>query len=220
MDVHYPYAEGIARLRLLYRLPLPLSTSRLIQVCEGGAPVSVWAGSVERVSVEALLRGAVEVQPGVDAVALPGTWDIARTGVDAAAVLFAAHRLLRPGGVVLGHCENVLALRALCSMAGWHRLLRSALGRGHAATARGYMRTMAVAGFESVECSFVQPHLADPMGLIPTDTAAARAQFLRVTRAERGHFNAAAYAARIGLAWAGLGGVQQGHLFFWGYKAC
>jgi hypothetical protein len=66
----------------------------------------------------------------------------------------------------------------------------------------------------------VRPNIAAPMGLIPADRVAARAEFLRSVRAMRGHYSVFGYAPRLLLAWLGLGGLQQGQLFFWARRPC
>ena len=99
-------------------------------------------------------------------------------------------------------------------------MLASMLGGSQPASAGAFLRALKAAEFDSPHCSFVQPSIEDPMGLIPIDFNAARAQFLRAIRSERGHFGPLAYAARIGLSQVGLGGMQQANLFFWGRKAC
>lgn len=219
MDVQYPYAEGIARLRLMYRLPLPTGQLSLLELVSLEDTPRLWPDTGRRQRIHDFLGSEAPPTKGLDAIALPGIWG-AHTALPAGPVLAAAHRALRPGGVVVGHFANPLALCSLLSVGGWRRLLRAALGGGQPASAGACLRALQAAGFESLNCSFVQPSIDDPMGLIPIDFIAARAQFLRAIRSERGHFSPLAYAARIGLSQVGLGGMQQAHLFFWGRKAC
>lgn len=220
MDVQYPYASVEARLRLLYRLPLPRERKRQIQVGERSLGGPEWLESPHHLSVEELLRGQGEVGSGVDVVGLPGAVDACADEAQVMALLRAAHGLLRPGGVVVGHCQNPWALKVLRHRLGWRHLRRLARIGGPVGSAASCVRVLNRAGFLAVQCGYVQPDLSDPMGLIPSQRDAARAQFLRVTRAERGHFAPPAYALRIGLAWAGWGGAQQREVFYWGQKAC
>jgi hypothetical protein len=217
MDVQYPYADGIARLRLLYRLPLPPGPLKVLQVGgDAGSPcVDTDGPGGAQVLPLADLVPLAATHPGrFDAVALPGTWDAA--GADTpAAVLASAWDLLVPGGFVVGHCAHLAALRHLGSVKGLWRAARSRV-----ATAGACQAALRAAGFQAVQCFYVQPQLADPMGLIPTDKAASRAHFLRAVRAEQGHFGRVAYAARIALSQCGLGGLQQAQLFYWACKPC
>jgi hypothetical protein len=217
MDVQYPYAEGPARRQLMYRLPLPAGPQSLLLVEGPGAPSGLhegWSGAVQRVDGESWLAASSTAQTAFDVVALPGAWDLG-AGVAAPDLLKRANAALAPGGVVVGHADHLLALRRLATPAGWWQAWRSPV-----ASVRACRRVLQAAGFKQVSCFHVQPSLDDPMGLIPDDRAASRAQFLRAVRAEQGHFSAPAYAARVLLAQLGLGGLQQLQLFFWARKPC
>lgn len=220
MDVQHPYANSEARLRLLYSLPLPTERSCLLQVGASKASMPLWPGALQHLTLDELPGLPQQLGGAVDAVALPSTVDALACAAELDALFMSVHRLLRPGGVVVGHCRNPWALKALGHTLGWRRLRRLAGAGGPVGSAAGCAQALSRAGFDAVQCSYVQPDMADPMGLIPSDRQAARAQFLRITRAERGHFHPADYAARIALAWAGWGGAQQREVFYWGCKPC
>ena len=214
MDVEYPYADGLSRRQLLYRLPLTPQPRRLLLVCDDAGSQRLgdgWGSAVTRMSASAT---AAVSGGNFDAVALPD-----QPPEQIQALLQMAHRRLVPGGVVIGHFENPLALRRLGTLNGWAGLARS-LMPGAIRSAAGCKAALARAGFQDAACFFVQPNMDSPMGLIPCEQLAARAQFLRSIRSAQGHHGRVAYAARVALAMAGLGGLQQPQLFFWAGKAC
>ncbi len=222
MDVEYPYAEDSSRRQLLYRLPTAPSPRRLLVVGEDADLVGPgWGGPVGTAMPRELAAAQAGAAAVVDAVALPGVLGLSgEPGPRAAQVLDGAWRRLVPGGVVVGHVEHRLTLRRLTSAAGLAAMARSIGGAGMLGSAKDCAAALRRAGFEDPECYYVVPNLDHPMGLIPCHPAAARAHFLRATRASQGHFNPVAYGARLLLARLGLGGMQQAQIFFWARKPC
>lgn len=221
MDVEYPFATELSRRQLLYRLPTAPAPRRLLLVADRddphdlahgwGGPVTAWT----RAQVQAAGAGV-----RFDAVALPGVLG-ARTATPGTADLLAAvQRLLVPGGVVVGHVDHLLALRRLATPGGLARLVGAIASPGVVGTAAACTRALQRAGFVQPQCYYVQPSLSAPMGLIPCDRAAARAQFLRAVWSAQDQYSRPAFAARLLVATLGLGGLQQQELFFWATKPC
>jgi hypothetical protein len=223
MDVEYPYAQGQARLQLLYRLPSAPPPRRLLLVTdliEGDGIGAGWGGPVTRVASSALDTAATDGGARFDAVAVPavlggGTAELSSRHA-VLPWLQRLHELLVPGGLIVGHVDNLYALRRWATPSGLLAALRPA-AMGSAADCRA---TLLDAGFTLPECFYVQPSIVSPMGLIPCERVASRAHFLRSIRAAQGHYGHSAYAARLLMAWLGLGGMQQAQLFFWARKAC
>ena len=223
MDVQYPYAEGLSRRQLLYRLPGAPAPRRLLVVHTGaneaallgggwGAPVSVVASC----ELQALAAHGGE---RFDAVALPAVLS-AGQGTAGADVLTLARGLLVPGGVAIGHLEHGCALRRWASLAGLRAVAGALLGTQGLGSPSQCQRALRRAGFSEPACFFVQPNIDEPMGLIPSDIVAARAHFLRSVRSSRHHYGRLGYALRLALTRAGLGGTLQPQLFFWARRPC
>lgn len=227
MDVEYPFAAGVSRRQLLYRLPSTPLPRRLLLVSDTAESELIgggWGGPVTTLpssETDAALR-----QGGAcfDAVALPGLLGARATSVQRQAddehLLHVAFALLISGGVVVGHLENICALRRVTSRHGLAQVARAALRPGAIVSASRCKGALVRAGFIEPECYYVQPSIAEPMGLIPSEPVPARAQFLRVARSAQGHHGRFAYAARLLIAHLGLGGMQQRELFFWARKPC
>ena len=227
MDIEYPYADGASRRQLLYRLPSTPQPRRLLLIGEAvdcGLIGEGWGGPITT-----LTRAQVNAFPSLDearfdAVALP--WVVGSKGIDdvrrpnGVQLFRLAHRLLVPGGVVMGHLANIWTLRRITSLRGLVEVTGSLVRRGVIGGASRCKDTLTLAGFAEPECYYVQPNIESPMGLIPCDPRTARAHFLRSVRSARGHHSGPAYAARLMVAFLGLGGLQQSELFFWAKKPC
>ncbi len=222
MDIDFPFAEDKSRQQLLYRLPTAPAPRRLLLV--GNDPDGIargWDGPVTTVAVVDLADAASPDGADFDAVALPGLTDmVAAGGTGALRLLADARRRLVPGGLVIGHLEHALTLRRLARPRQVAAILASLVGGGLIGSAAGCRKALLQSGFVEPECYYVVPSFDAPMGLIPCHPVAARAWFLRAVRAAEGHFSAPAYASRLLLAFMGLGGHQQGQLFFWARKTC
>lgn len=227
MDVEYPYAEGLARRQLLYRLPSAPSPRRLLLVSDIADSALIgggWGGPVTVVGSQQLHSAVQQGEGCFDAVALPQLagsgreWRQSPTGAEQLLVL--AHRLLVPAGVVVGHVENMFTLRRLASVRGIVGFGGDWIRPGSIGSATRCRKVLQRAGFTDTECYYVQPSIESPMGLIPCEPKPARAHFLRAIRSARGHYSRPAYAMRVLVAWLGLGGMQQSALFFWATKAC
>lgn len=215
VDADFPYAEDIARLRLLYRLQVTSGDLLVIGAAQMASELARdWPG---RCRLAGSSRSVGAQEGAFDVVALPG-WLVGSTREPATRdELKRVHGLLRPGGWVIGHIEQACTLRRLLGGRGWWAALRPERAVGHPA---GCAAALADAGFEAPAVWYVRPNIAAPMGLIPADRVAARAEFLRSVRAMRGHYSVFGYAPRLLLAWLGLGGLQQGQLFFWARRPC
>jgi hypothetical protein len=221
MDVQYPYADGLARQHLLYRLPAVPAPRRLLLAYGDRAHKSIangWDGPVEVIAGVKLVAYAKHHTAKFDAIALP---QVLGTGsVAAAQTLRAAHHLLVPGGAVIGHVDHLAAWRRLASLGGLGRWLRSATGRAVVGTPAHCLLELARAGFERRECYYVHPHIDSPLSLIPCHQGSARYHFVRAVRLAPNLHGRAGYLVRLAVARLGLGGAQQPQLFFWASKPC
>lgn len=219
MDVEYPYADGLSRRQLLYRLPSTPEPRRLLLVSDDGQSDLIgggWGGPVTVVTRATLGAKVGRDAAQFDAVAMP--W-ISASG-DSTALLRSATHFLVPGGVVVGHLENLRTVRRLASMRGLTAFAGAVRDRRLIGSPRACRNTLLAAGFIDPECYFVQPSIEAPMGLIPCAPVPARAHFLRAIRTMRGSYGRSAYAIRLLAAFVGLGGMQQPELFFWAKKPC
>lgn len=223
MDVEYPFASAQSRRQLLYRLPTAPAPRRLLLVADRADPddfIHGWGGPVTAWTRAQVQADGAAAGARFDAVALPGVLG-ARTATPGTTDLLAAvQRLLVPGGVVVGHVDHLLALRRLATPGGLARLVGAMARPGVVGTAAACTRALQRAGFVQPQCYYVQPSLSAPMGLIPCDRAAARAQFLRAVWSAQDQHSRPAFAARLLVATLGLGGLQQQELFFWATKPC
>lgn len=227
MDVEYPYADGLSRRQLLYRLPSTPQPRRLLLVSNeadsdliGGG----WGGPVTVVTRSGLDAAIAHGEPRFEAVALP--WVLGSGALsdghptNGLQLLCAVHRVLVPGGFVVGHLTNLRTLRRLVSLRGWGGIVAAAGRPGAIGSASGCKAALLRAGFIEPECYYVQPSIESPMGLIPSEPVPARAHFLRSIRSAQGHHGRVAYALRLTVAYVGLGGMQQPQIFFWARKPC
>ncbi|MCW5661954.1 MAG: hypothetical protein KIT60_29985 [Burkholderiaceae bacterium] len=217
MDANFPFAEDDARLRLLYRLPLPTGAGDMLVVGKTDMADLLkagWTGNCTHAeSWRALGGGAAHF----DVVATPGLDLDAGDPEEAVGTLRRALSLLRPGGFIVGHMEHSCTLRGLANGRGWRAALHPARFFGRPV---GCSLALQGAGFVASAVWYVQPNIQAPMGLIPSEPVAARAEFLRAIRATRGHHSRLGYVLRLALARLGLGGLQQGQLFFWAQRPC
>lgn len=221
MDVQYPYANGLARQHLLYRLAAVPAPRRLLLVYAERTDKSIassWDGPAEVIAGPKLISFAKRDETGFDAVALPQV--LGSPPAPANEILQAAHRLLAPGGFVIGHVEHLLALRRLASVGGLCRWALSASGRNGIGTPARCLRELARAGFTQAECYYVYPSIDAPLALIPCHHGPARQQFLRAIRSSPNQYGRLSYLLRLMAASVGLGGMQQPQLFFWAGKPC
>ena len=222
MEDRLPYASGEARLHLLYELPLTGDERRVLVI---GAPSDASAAlSVERqhrLSTLECMSPADDVSAAgeFDAVLVPGSlFDGLDDSVDA--LLSRALQSLAPGGVVVGHCANLLSMRTLVAGCRSRTLLSTLRDRRRAGNPERLERTLQALGFVDAECFHVEPHIASPMALIPAEPRASRSHFVRTVRRNRPLYGHLGFAVRLLLARAGLGGTLQPHLFFWARKPC
>lgn len=224
MDVAFPYADGLSRRQVLYRLPAVPEPRRLLLVSSdtgSGLIGASWGGPVTVLAPSGLDAGFLQEGARFDAVALPWLTGLRRSpGSHGPHMLQLAHSVLMPGGVVVGHLHNAHTLRQLTTARGLSEVLATLVHRRSMGSAAGCHAELLHAGYAKPECWYVQPSIDSPMGLIPTDPAAARAHFLRSIRSEQGHYSPLAYVARLLVAALGLGGMQQHELFFWATKPC
>lgn len=227
MDVEYPFAPAHSRRHLLYRLPSTKVPGRLLIVSGIAGSEQIgngWNGPVTVLDSSQLGEALQQDGARFDAVALPGLLGAHAAslpgGATAEHLLHMALALLVPDGVVVGHLENLYALRRAANLHGLVQLVRAAVRPGVVGGPQACKRALVRAGFVEPECYYVQPNLSDPMGLIPCDPVPARAQFLRAIRSAQGHHSRPAFAARLLIAHLGLGGMQQQELFFWARKPC
>lgn len=215
VDADFPYAEDIARLRLLYRLQAGAGDLLVIGAAQMASELARdWPGKCR---LAGSWRSVGVTEGPFDVVALPG-WSAGAVHDPATRdELRRVHDLLRPGGWVIGHAEQACTLRRMLGGRGWWAALRPDRFVGRPT---GCVAALSTAGFEAPSVWYVRPNIAAPMGLIPTDPAAARAEFLRSVRATRGHYSMFGYVPRLLLARLGLGGLQQGQLFFWARRPC
>jgi hypothetical protein len=221
MDVQYPYADGAARQRLLYRLPPVPSPRRLLLVFverEDKAIAREWEGPVSAIDSTKLIGFAKRHEGQFDAVALPRV--LGRPVAETRKLLAAAHQLLAPQGTVIGHVDHLFALRRLATPSGLGRWLRSTTGRAGIGTAGRCLDELRGSGFEAAECYYVHPHINSPMSLIPCHHGTPRRQMMRAIRTSPNQYGRLSYAARLLAASVGVGSLQQPHLFFWASKPC
>lgn len=224
MDVAFPYADGLSRRQVLYRLPTVPEPRRLLLVSSdagSGLIGASWGGPVTVMPPSGLDAGFLQEGPRFDAVALP--WLTGAQGSPSGRgshMLQLAHSLLVPGGMVIGHLHNAHTLRRLTTVRGLAEALAKFADRRSMGSVAGCHAALLRAGYAKPECWYVQPSIDSPMGLIPTDPVAARAHFLRWIRAGQSYYSRPAYAARLLVAVLGLGGMQQNELFFWATKPC
>jgi hypothetical protein len=227
MDVEYPYADGLSRQQLLYRLPSAPQPRRLLLVSDAADSDLIgcsWRASVTVLPSSELGAALTHGEARFEAVAMP--WVLGSKTVsggrhpDSSLLLRSAHRLLVPGGVVVGHLENIRTLRRLASVRGLGQVIGAAAHRGAISSASGCIDALGRAGFIAPECYYVQPGIESPMGLIPCEPTPARAHFLRSIRSAQGNYSRPAYAGRLLVAFLGLGGMLQPELFFWARKPC
>ena len=226
MDSRLPFALGEDRLRLLYRLPLSGKEESILVLSADPAddPSIGWSDQrVESGTVTQLLGTRERPAKRFDALALPGTLTSSACGPSAASardVASLAYALLKPGGVLVGHLDNVLAPRNLKRwLTGKHPWHRVRACRGFE-TASCCIASLHAIGFRTAECFYVEPHIGDPMALVSSEPGSARVHFVRTVRRNSPLYSRAGYLLRASLAQARLGGLLQSHLFFWARKPC
>ncbi len=222
MEDRLPFASGEARLRLLYELPLTGHERQVLVIgAEPSVPIALSAEQQHRLSTIEFMppAGGAPTANEFDAVLVPGTL-FQHPDESAAALLARALQALAPGGVVVGHCDNLLSVRALGSACRSRTLLSNSQNRQQAGSAERLAQTLQSLGFVDAECFHVEPHIASPMALIPAEPHASRNHFVRTVLRNRPLYGSLGFALRLALARAGLGGILQPHLFFWARKPC
>lgn len=230
MDIAYPYADDIARLRLLYRLPTVPAPQRLLLVAPDDAARQLgqaWPGPVTVVPAALALQQLGRAQARFDTVALPQVLGLRHAlACDGPAmagnqqVLDAAWQWLVPGGAVVGHLPHGWALRRAWRPRGWSELARAGLCQDAITTPAQMLRQLRASGFSAPHCFYVQPSMASPMALVPCQAQAAKAHFLRAIRAARSNHGHLGQGLRLLLAHLGLAGMLQSDLLFWAHKPC
>ena len=222
MEDRLPFASGAARLWLLYALPMT-GEERRIQVVGAAKSVALALPPEREGSVDVLRLKAPDdplVEAGdCDAVLVPGTLFLGSAN-SAAALLRNAYLALAPGGVLVGHCENLWSVHQL----------RAALRRPKetvcwanwraAGSANLLQKTLTRLGYADAESFYVEPQITSPMALIPAERRASRSHFIRTVWRNRPLYGKLGFALRLALAHAHLGGSLQPHLFFWARKPC
>ena len=226
MSSRLPFALGEDRLRLLYRLPLSgAENSILVLNAAGTSSGRLFSNDVRFVTRDSgqLVGAESSAASAFDAVLLPGTLTSpasASSGMTARRLIALAHSALKPGGVLVGHLDHVLAPRnVLAWTVGKQALKRAQAWRGFE-TARRCVNSLHTVGFNDAECYYVEPNIGDPMALISSDVHAASTHFVRTVRRNRPLYSPVGYLVRASLAQAGLGGLLQSHLFLWARKPC
>lgn len=221
MEDRLPFATGEARLQLLYELPLT-GDERRVLVIGTGSGVSTALSAERQARLSTLRMSPADDAPAAgefDAVLMPGSlFDNPEDSAEA--LLGRTLRALVPGGVVVGHCTNLLSVRALFSACRSGALFSTLRERRQAGDPARLERTLQSLGFVGAECFHVEPHIGSPMALIPAEPHASRSHFVRTVRRNRPLYGRLGYALRLALAQAGLGGMLQPHLFFWARKPC
>jgi hypothetical protein len=222
VDPRLPFARSEDRIKLLYRLPLSGNEKSVLTIVPNEADVGtapILHDSECRLDIqEALLKTDC-----FDAVLLPGTLTRPHgpaTYMTARQLAQMAFDRLKPGGLLIGHLDHVVAPRHLAQWATAGMAWRQALAwRGFETTSR-CKHSLASVGFVGAECYFVEPHMRDPMALVSSIPAAAQAHFDRTIRRNRPLYSGTGYRARMALGLAGWAGLLQAHLFLWARKPC
>lgn len=154
-----------------------------------------------------------------DAVLVPGTLFLGC--VNSAEVLLRnAFLALAPGGVLVGHCDNLLSVHQLrFALRRPRETVRWANWRA-AGSADLLQQTLTRLGYADAESFYVEPQIMSPMALIPAEPRASRSHFIRTVWRNRPLYGKLGFAVRLALAHAHLGGSLQPHLFFWARKPC
>jgi hypothetical protein len=222
-----PFATDIERLRLLYALPLSGTESRILVVGSRNEAKLLLDGEAFSARVEVSSEIGLPSDATFDAVLLPlAVFGKRNESVGVAptqpwsVLVREAHAALRPGGVLVGHLENLVSLAtlraALHGQISFHML---PMWRG-ALTIGAQLRALHEVGFDGVECFYVEPRISAPMALVPRSWWAAKTHFLRAVRRSRASYSLPGYLARLALAAAGLGGLFQPHVFIWTRRPC
>lgn len=222
MEDRLPFARGEARLQLLYELPRAGDEQRVLVIgTEPSVSVALSADQQRRLSTIQFMppAGGAPTASGFDVVLVPGSL-FQYPDESAATLLSRALQALAPGGVVVGHCDNLTSVRALGSACRSLTLLSSVRNRQQAGSPARLAQTLQSLGFVDAECFHVEPHIASPMALIPAEPRASRSHFVRTVLRNRPLYGSLGFALRLALARAGLGGILQPHLFFWARKPC
>lgn len=227
MDTSPPFAADAERLRLLYTLALSGTESRILVVGSRADASRVLNSTALGARVDVSDEVGLPDGAAFDAVLLPLALLGERAeGVGAvptqawSALVRQAHATLRPGGVLVGHFENLVSLATLRTAGRGQVSWRTwPVWRGTITTA-ACLRALNAAGFEATECYYVEPRISAPMSLVPRSWWPARAHFLRAVHRSRASYGRTGYLARLALAAAGFGGLLQPHLFFWTRRAC
>lgn len=222
MEERLPFASGAARLWLLYALPMT-GEERRIQVAGAAKSVALALPPQREGTVDVLHLKAPDdslLEAGdCDAVLVPGTL-FQGSAKSAEALLQSAFLALAPGGVLVGHCENLLSVHQL------RAALRRPKDAVHwanwraAGSANLLRKTLTRLGYVDAEAFYVEPQIMSPMALIPADPHASQSHFVRTVWRNRSLYGQLGFALRLTLAHAHLGGSLQPHLFFWARKPC
>lgn len=226
-DASPPFAADDDRLRLVYALPL-LGTERRVLVFGSPDDVDPLLRCVPPGATTEVGHDLEQIgEACFDAVLLPLALFGARAqGLGSAPpealprLLRRVHQSLRPGGILVGHVENVLSIATVRTVVRGNVQWTSWLRCRGAWSAGSCLSMLGAAGFEAPECYFVEPRILAPMTLVPFAGRPARAHFTRAIRRTRSSYTAAGYLIRLMVAWAGLGGSLQPHLFFWARRPC
>ena len=217
-----PFAEGADRLGLLFRLPFQEGHRQVLVVDDRTSCNGITFADSALDVVRAAAVDLPQVDASFDVLALPDCLTVPVAARDVAALhklLDQAGHLLRPGGVVVGHCIHMSALR------NWRRWLIPAGAVGNwrvglrFGTAKRLANTLRQHGLVGAEVFYVEPGIEAPMVLIPSEPNAARAHFVRSVQRNRPLYSPLGYAVRLALAKTGWAGLLQSDLFFWAYKS-
>jgi SAM-dependent methyltransferase len=216
----------VQRLRLLYGMAMTGQEKRVLIIGPVAAEASVFDPDAVSSHIEVVRSGAESAGTGFDAVVLPGgLQDAAGSMSDddrpmPVRLLRQAHDALRPGGVVVGHCNHLVSAHGLRQILSGRIPVESWISGRGLMSGNGCLRALARQGFTAAECYYVEPQMADPMALVPVHTVAARKHFYRAIRRTRGQYSGIGFGVRMALATCGLGGLLQPQLFFWARRPC
>lgn len=227
MDTNPPFEEPSSRLKLMYSLPLTGSEARILVIGTDELVECLRMASVEYAVSEPSAAAVTSCAGRFDAVFLPLSLKsnaADQVGIrprdDPRPLIAAVFQRLRPGGVIVGHIDNLASLPSLVALVRGSFDLRCVLGWRCTGRVGGIFDLLRRAGFSTVDCFYVEPFVASPMTLVSTHRGASRLHFLKSLRRVRSQYSRLGYLLRVLLAHAGAGGGLQAHLFFWARRPC
>lgn len=211
-----PYADGVDRLRLLFLLASGPDVRALALIGhdrnEAESIASGWSSRCE--TVICADRPDTLEAGRYDAVFMLGAGSSRCHGAFEHQLL-AASRALGRGGLLVGYVFQSWSLHGLKGL-----LRKASDGPCGVASAGALQRTLRRAGLVAPQTYYVEPSIASPMALVPTDGSIATRHFQRTVGRNQPLYGPWGYAVRWSVARLGLGGSLQPHLFFWARTPC